>query len=321
MSHPLASFAVARTSDADEAQSVLSRELSELRFKSVRNRSRFQFEMNGIRLGRTMVAFNHFSTESVVDADVVETAVIVSLSVGPAAVLHLDGESVGPGRLAIVSPSRRLTVHRAPGSGVLVLRAGLEAIEERFRELTGKELTRSIIFDRSVDLEQGVGAQIRRLLAYLVDDSENTDTILNNRLLRTQLDDMLLGAILALPSNVSDVLHGGREVQAAPLLVRRAEQFLEAHATEPITISDVVAECSCSRRALFHAFRQHRGYTPLQFLAEARLKSARNAMLCSSPTDTVTSIALACGFSHLGRFAEAYRKRFAEKPSETMRKA
>ena len=81
MGLPLASFAIARTSDADEAQSVLSRELSELRFTSVRDRSRFQLEMNGIRLGRTMVAFNHFSTESVVDAGLVDAAVIVSLSV------------------------------------------------------------------------------------------------------------------------------------------------------------------------------------------------------------------------------------------------
>jgi transcriptional regulator GlxA family with amidase domain len=132
---------------------------------------------------------------------------------------------------------------------------------------------------------------------------------------------MLLGAILALPSNYSDMLRGERQIQAAPRLVRQAEQFLEAHARKPITISDVVAECGCSRRTLFNAFRQHRGYTPMQFLAETRLKVARYALLGSSPTDTVASIAAACGFSHLGRFAEAYCKRFGEKPSDTMRQA
>ena len=89
-----------------------------------------------------MVAFNQFSTKSEVDAGVIENAVIVSLSVGAPAVLDLDGELVGPNRLGIVSPSRRLTVHRAAESGVLVLRAGFEAVAERFRELTGSETRR-----------------------------------------------------------------------------------------------------------------------------------------------------------------------------------
>jgi hypothetical protein len=105
-----------------------------------------------------MVAFNQFSTESEVDAGVIEDAVIVSLGVGPPAVLDLDGELVETDRLGIVSPYRRLTIHRAPGSGVLLLRAGSETIRARFREVTGKELTRPIIFDRSVDLDHVVGA-------------------------------------------------------------------------------------------------------------------------------------------------------------------
>ena len=129
---------------------------------------------------------------------------------------------------------------------MLALRTSLEAIEERFRELTGNKCSRQIVFDRGVDLEHGVGAQICRLLAYLVNDAQSTDTILNSRLLRHQLDDMLLARILTLPSNVSDWLHGGREDQVAPSLVRRAEQFLEWRATEPTTISDVLAECGSS---------------------------------------------------------------------------
>jgi len=320
MSNTFASFPIARTDDPDEAQCVLSRTLSDLRFKSVSDRSRFELVINGTRLGKTTVAFNRFSTQCEVDAGFIHSAVIVSLSVGEPTLLRLDEELIGPDRLGVVAPSRRLAVHRAAGSGVLLLRAEMETIEERFQELTGDELTEPIVFDRGVDLRCEAGRQIRRLWAYLVDDAGRTDTILNNFIMRAGLDDMLLSAILALPSNCSDLLRGGCPVQTAPWLVRRAEQFLEANATEPITVSDVVKECGCSRRSLFASFRQHRGYTPLQFLKEARLKSAREALLRSSPDESVSSVALACGFSHLGRFAEAYRKRFGEKPSETMRK-
>ena len=78
MSQPLAAFPIASTSDTDEAQSVLSRELSDLRFTSVRDRNRFQFEMNGTRLGRTTVAFNRFSTQCEVDAGFIESARILA---------------------------------------------------------------------------------------------------------------------------------------------------------------------------------------------------------------------------------------------------
>ena len=126
---------------------------------------------------------------------------------------------------------------------------------------------------------------------------------------------------LALPNNYTEDLIGDRRPYVTPCLVRRAEGYLEAHATEPITISDVVAQCSCSRTALFNAFRTYRGYTPIQFLADTRLRAARVALQSPSSNDSVTSIAYACGFSHLGRFSQAYRLRFGESPSETLRKS
>ena len=168
---------------------------------------------------------------------------------------------------------------------------------------------------RSISLRIGKGSA--HLLLGLVDDLSRVADLNQPRETERTTSHVLDQTL----DNYSDLLRGGRQIQTAPRLVRRAEHFLEANATKPITISDVVAECGCSRRALFNAFRQHRGYAPLQFLAVARLKSARNALLCASPTDNVSSIAFACGFSHLGRFAEAYRKRFGEKPSETMRRA
>jgi transcriptional regulator GlxA family with amidase domain len=39
------------------------------------------------------------------------------------------------------------------------------------------------------------------------------------------------------------------------------------------------------------------------------------------PGETVTGIALECGFGNLGEFAGRYRRRFGEKPSETFRRA
>jgi transcriptional regulator GlxA family with amidase domain len=45
-------------------------------------------------------------------------------------------------------------------------------------------------------------------------------------------------------------------------------------------------------------------------------------MLSAAPPGlTATTIAYDCGFAHLGEFAQSYRSRFGEHPSETLRRA
>jgi transcriptional regulator GlxA family with amidase domain len=180
--------------------------------------------------------------------------------------------------------------------------------------------SRPLVFDRGVDLAGGVGAHARHVLQFLVDCLHRDSAILEHPLLRAGFDDMVVSAILALPNNYRDEIGGLPRASAAPSTVRRAEEFMEAHATEGITVSELVVECGCSRSALYDAFRRFRGYTPMQFLIESRLKSAREALQFASPQGSVTSIAYACGFPHLGRFSDTYRRRFGENPSETLRR-
>ena len=58
----------------------------------------------------------------------------------------------------------------------------------------------------------------------------------------------------------------------------------------------------------------------MEFLTEQRLHRAHEKLLKARLADSVTNIALDCGFNHLGRFSQLYRKRFGERPSETLRK-
>jgi len=319
---PLASFPITSTTDPEEAQAILSQELLNLRFQTVRDRHRFRLDINGLRLGRTSIAFNRFNSEAIVDAGEVGEIVLLAIGIGAPAIAHLDGASIkSTERWPVSSSSRRLRIERPAGSGVLFIRAGLDAIEGRFREIADRRPGGPLVFDRSVDGATGVGAQARRLLDFVIDESQRDDSILQNRLLRANLDDILLDVLLMLPNNYSDQLVDGRWLAAAPGIVRRAEEYLEANAAEPITVSDVVAVCSCSRRALFGAFRKYRGYTPIQFLTECRLRCAHLALQSPAPGDTVGRIATRCGFSNLGRFAALYRARYGERPSLTLRRA
>jgi AraC-like DNA-binding protein len=324
MNLPIDYFPICSTSDVHEAQTILSRELTTLRIQKVRDHRTFRMQMNGVHLGRTLLGYNHFESDTSVNPG--ETDGMLSLVIGAQgstpSVFHIDGEPIACiDEGAVISPSKRVFIDRPTGSGVCMIKASYDAIAKRFAELTDHHPRKSIVFHRSVDLTNGIGSQARRIMYALVDTIQQDPAVVENPLLRAGFDDMLLNILLALPNNYSVELMNGHRRCATPALVAKAEEFMETHATDPITISDLVAVCGCSRPTIFNTFRRYRGYTPMQFLTDCRLKSARDALRSPSPSDTVTSIAYACGFSHLGRFTAAYRKRFNESPSDSLRKA
>jgi transcriptional regulator GlxA family with amidase domain len=58
--------------------------------------------------------------------------------------------------------------------------------------------------------------------------------------------------------------------------------------------------------------------SPMQYLRATRLEHARELLRRSQPERRIADVALDCGFTHLGRFAIAYREKFGESPSETV---
>lgn len=106
-----------------------------------------------------------------------------------------------------------------------------------------------------------------------------------------------------------------------PRTVRRAEAFIAEHACEPLTLSDIATAAGVPERTLLHSFKRFRDITPMQLVREARIDIARAMLLHARDADRVADVALSCGFVNLGRFASAYREKFGESPSDTLRNA
>jgi transcriptional regulator GlxA family with amidase domain len=56
-------------------------------------------------------------------------------------------------------------------------------------------------------------------------------------------------------------------------------------------------------------------------LRGTRLEIARQRIMRAAENETITGIAMECGFFHLGRFSSAYSQAFGEAPSQTMRRS
>ena len=88
-----------------------------------------------------------------------------------------------------------------------------------------------------------------------------------------------------------------------------------------LTVDELASASGLARRTLQAYFRRFIGAGPLEFLRLTRLAEARRQLLRAEPGASVTGVAIACGFSHLGRFARYYRDRYGETPSATLEAA
>lgn len=118
--------------------------------------------------------------------------------------------------------------------------------------------------------------------------------------------------------NFTDVM--ARRASAARGTARRAAQYIEENLSEPLTVAAVAAEQGVCTRVLQEAFRRELDTTPLTYIRDLRMRTARARLLAGHPDElSVTDVALGVGMTHLGRFSVDYRRRFGESPSHTLR--
>lgn len=110
-------------------------------------------------------------------------------------------------------------------------------------------------------------------------------------------------------------------VPAAEGTVRRAEEIMRARSDDHLSIAELAREVGVGMRSLQAAFVRARAMGPRDVLNRMRLERVRDRLRAPDPAETVTTIALDCGFAHLGRFSGAYREAFGEHPSQTIARA
>ena len=104
-------------------------------------------------------------------------------------------------------------------------------------------------------------------------------------------------------------------------IVARLERALRERPEEMLSLPDLCAEVGVAERTLNLACQEFLGQGAMQYARGCRLDHVRQTLLIADPASTqVTGVAMRYGFWELGRFAQAYRLRFGESPSKTLRR-
>lgn len=217
-------------------------------------------------------------------------------------------------------PGDRIRLRYEPDSSGLGVRIESWALEAELAGLLGHPVRGPIDLPPTFDLTAGPAHSWSRLVRLLRDELGHETSLIHETVIAEQFyGSVLSGLLLSVP-------HRHLEELVAPpatVIIRPIRRVMAAISDTPehaFTVGELAAIAGMSVRSLQSGFRRHLGSAPMAYLQEVRLSRAQESLRQGDPARiTVAEVAHRWGFAHLGRFASAYRHRFGESPSETLR--
>ena len=308
--------------DIDQARSVLNRFYYPVAVGTPEGADSFGLGVEVIQLGPLTVGQISFAGPvSLVVAEL--DAYHVSMpTTGRMQARHAGHEVVaGPSTGVVFGPGNPVYTMHDANSAELAVKIERDALEQELAGLLGRPVQGPIDLPPAIDLSGGPGHSWSRLVRLLRDELEYPESLIYQPLIAEQLrSSVLSGLLLSIPHRYHDELTGPATA-GPPRAIRRAVDAIHDEPEKPFTVGDLATIAGMSVRSLQEGFRRHIGCTPMAYLQQERLLRAHETLRRADPLRvTVAAVAHRWGFAHLGRFASAYRTRFGEPPSDTLRR-
>jgi AraC-like DNA-binding protein len=319
--YPLSRSPVVRTRDPEKMRNALFTVYGATGF-AVSKPADFEGVANYLLLSKIGLGFCGYGAKTVVEFPEGDFARLQVGLKGRAGVI-LGGATTVPvnaQQLSITPPGQPTTIIFEPGFEQLILRIKAAALENALTTLLGAKPRTALVFDPTTPPKQPSAQLLRELTMFLAKQLNSTAAQLPKPMLLELEQALIVTFLSAHRHNFTDVLESPAK-ESAPLVVRSAEEYIEANWARAITIEELASQTSTSIRSLYAAFAKYRGYSPMKFAKSVRLRHARQMLLEGNPRTSVSQIAFKCGFGNLGHFASDFRQTFGELPSEVFARA
>ena len=177
-------------------------------------------------------------------------------------------------------------------------------------------------FDAMTPVSAAMGRHVNNTLAMIQRELSQPDSAAAHPLVAQQLTQTAAAAVLAgFPNTTMNDDQQKNPGRVPPAAIRRATDFIDAHAGTPLTLSDISNAAGIKPRALQAGFARNHGISPMAYLRQVRLARAHRDLAAADPTtgDTVAAIAARWGFSNQNRFAAHYQRSHGRPPGHTLR--
>lgn len=128
--------------------------------------------------------------------------------------------------------------------------------------------------------------------------------LLHGKALALEAQSRLLLALTKLVARHADEAPTNAPRGGAPAAVRRALEFLDAYATEDVTLATLARVAGLSPFWFIRVFEKHVGLTPHAYLIGQRIKLAKNLLATGA---SLAQVALETGFADQSHFTRRFR--------------
>jgi|APSaa5957512535_1039671.scaffolds.fasta_scaffold43500_2 AraC-like DNA-binding protein len=319
---PLSHWQVLNTNDPSQACMHLSGLFRPHRVITHATGNSINFRHNRIEIGNFSMNALSYGEEVTINAkDNADNYLLKFTLDGSTRVKQLDTSfDTGANSLCVLNPTRPLEDRLSTDCNMLVVQLDGEHVRKMLIDELGCLLNKPLEFLPVCLPLKGTVASYAQIIMTVCDDINRDDSGLSGQLVAQQLEQMLISLLLMeLPNTYSDILK--QDIYQAPSSVLRCvDSYIDSYFAAQITVKDLAKAAGTSIRTLQKAFYTHKGISPMTYLRDRRLEHARKLLLnIDSNHESITDVALSCGFTHMSRFAQHYKIRFGELPSETGR--
>jgi AraC-like DNA-binding protein len=314
---PLARRRLFHSRDLDEARERVAAVFCPHRLDTVGRRGLFDARQHHLPGHRLSLNYIEYGARTLIEPGALGSFYLLQIPLEHGARIENgdDAYDSTPERAAVLNPHLPTRMDWAEGTCQLLVQIDRDTLQAQAAAHLGVSPDRPITFRGGLDLRTDAGLALRRIVMWLVAETDSGRPPIGRGLMARAIEEAVIAGVLEACDAPPPI------EPATPRHLRKAEAFIRANLDRTISVGDMAAAAGISRRALQATFRAHRGTTPLGYWRDLRLDGARTDLASARPGTTVTDAALCWGFQHFGRFAEAYRRRFGELPSETLRRS
>ncbi len=320
-SRQLAGFNPYMTNDLDEARAHISSLFVPHQLDVVGRNQVLDVHISKARLEGVSLIYHRHGASVSVRPQLLRDFFLLQIPIRGQSFVTVDKQEVhcSPKQAVMISPTLGVEMSFGEGCEQLIVRIEKTDLELQMEQHLGRHLEEPVKFVPAVPLDTSSAGEITSLLRYMTMTLSETGGISGSLIAKKHMASLLISALInCLDHNYQEELAEGK-AWPRPAYIAKAQKFMRMNFAEPIGPEDIARAIDLSARAVYAGFKAYLNTTPMRYLKDLRLDMVHQALTSfESNRTSVTTIAMNCGFSHLGHFCAAYKQKFGELPHETL---
>lgn len=315
--HYLDEFLLFSSDDYQTIKDQISHYLCPHQF-DVKAITRLNTRLNGFSFGQSALYDLKYSAPVAITIDEASPNYLFRMTLeGQCRVEHAQNQVVqSVGIMTVTHPHTKSRIVTNQRCRNIILKLNKQDVETQLFKMLGYRSTETVMFDSGMSCTHEGLSSIIETLNYLCHAYYN---IQNWSFISASFTEYLIELILLkVPNNYSSQLNEQRQ-RVLPNYMKKAQQYIQQHIRDNITLADLSEFCAVSGRTLQKGFNQYFQQTPIEYIRDVRVELVHQALLNGREQHTVADILLQHGIQSFGHFSNIYKKRYGYLPSQTLK--